>query len=81
MIVKIDRLAAEEHLMATAIAGKASVPSDVLIQIHPNPDQAMSDGPQSVRFENFRHFMDEVSSVTGLGSDNRVPLRAQSSGV
>ncbi|MCX8250943.1 MAG: hypothetical protein OTJ98_03720 [Dehalococcoidia bacterium] len=71
----------EEQLMATDIAVKAAGTDGLLIAGHPKPDQAMSDGPQSVTFENSRHFMDGVRSVTGVGSDNRVPLRAQSLGV
>ena len=52
-------------------------PRRLLIEVHPNPDHAMSDGPQSVTFENFRRLMDGVRNVAGVGADNRVPLRAQ----
>ena len=42
-----------------------------------DPDRAMSEGPHSVTFENFARLMDGVRSVTPVGADNRVPLRAQ----
>jgi 3-deoxy-7-phosphoheptulonate synthase len=68
-------------VLPMGVAAVAAGADGLLIEVHPNPDQAMSDGPQSVTFENFGRLMDGVRSVTGVGSDNRVPLRAQSLGV
>jgi 3-deoxy-7-phosphoheptulonate synthase len=67
-------------VLPMGVAAVAAGADGLLIEVHPNPDQAMSDGPQSVTFENFGRLMDGVRSVTGVGSDNRVPLRAQSLG-
>ncbi len=68
-------------VLPMGVAAVAAGADGLLIEVHPNPDQAMSDGPQSVTFKNFGRLMDGVRSVTGVGSDNRVPLRAQSLGV
>ncbi len=35
----------------------------LLIEVHPNPDHALSDGPQSLTFENFDRLMIRVSAV------------------
>ena len=66
------------HLvLPLGVASIAAGADGLLIEVHPNPDRAMSDGPQSVTFENFARLMDGVRSVTPVGADNRVPLRAQ----
>jgi 3-deoxy-7-phosphoheptulonate synthase len=63
------------------VAAIAAGADGLLIEVHPNPDHAMSDGPQSVTFENFRRLMDGVRSVSDVGAGNRVPLRAQSQSI
>jgi 3-deoxy-7-phosphoheptulonate synthase len=35
----------------------------LIIEIHPSPDHALSDGPQSLTFDNFRKMMDQVRLV------------------
>jgi 3-deoxy-D-arabino-heptulosonate 7-phosphate (DAHP) synthase len=71
----------EEQFIPTVIAVKVAGTDGLLIEVHSNPDQTMSDGPQSVIFEPCLHFIDGVRSVTGAGSDNRVPLRTQPVGI
>jgi hypothetical protein len=71
----------EEQFMPIVIAVKAAGTDGLLIEVHSNPDQTMSDGPQSVIFEPFLHSIDGVRSVTGAGSDNSVPLHTQPVGV
>ena len=66
------------HLvLPMSVASIAAGADGLLIEVHPNPDHAMSDGPQSVTFENFARLMDGVRNVTSVGASNRVPLRAQ----
>ena len=31
-----------------------------MVEVHPNPEEAFSDGAQSLRPENFRRMMDEI---------------------
>ena len=45
-----------------AIAGGAH---GLLIEVHPNPDLAKCDGPQSLTFPNFSTLMDQVRAVSG----------------
>jgi len=35
----------------------------LIIEVHPSPDHALSDGPQSLTFDNFQKLMDEVRQV------------------
>jgi 3-deoxy-7-phosphoheptulonate synthase len=68
-------------VLPMGVAAVAAGADGLLIEVHSNPDHAMSDGPQSVTFENFRHLMDGVRSVSDVGAGNRIPLRAQSQSV
>ena len=70
------------HLvLPMGVAAIAAGADGLLVEVHPNPDHAMSDGPQSLTFENFATLMNGVQSVAPIGSSNRVPLRAQPIGV
>lgn len=42
--------------LAALVAGAHGV----LIEVHPEPEKALSDGPQSLNFQGFEHLMDEV---------------------
>ncbi|GBD10943.1 Phospho-2-dehydro-3-deoxyheptonate aldolase [bacterium HR23] len=54
------------HLVTPmALAGVAAGAHGLLIEVHPNPDQALSDGAQSLTPENFRKLMDGVRAVAG----------------
>ena len=46
-----------------ALAAVAAGAHGLLVEVHPNPDQAKSDGPQSLTFENFSSLMGQVKSV------------------
>ena len=35
----------------------------LIIEVHPSPDQALSDGPQSLTFDNFSKLMDQIRRV------------------
>jgi 3-deoxy-7-phosphoheptulonate synthase len=49
----------EPMSMASVAAGA----DGLMIEIHPNPDRAMSDGAQSLNFDNFRKLMQKVASI------------------
>jgi len=52
------------HLVAPmALAAVAAGADGLLIEVHPNPDRALSDGAQSLTFENFNKLMNGVRSV------------------
>src|ERR1700680_417487 len=50
-----------------ALAAVAAGADGLLIEVHPSPDEALSDGPQSLTFEQFGRLMDDVRRlVTAL---------------
>ena len=48
-----------------ALSAIAAGAHGLLIEVHPNPDLAKCDGPQSLTFENFSNLMDQVRAVKG----------------
>ena len=52
------------HLVAPmALAAVAAGAHGLEIEVHPNPDQALSDGAQSLTFEHFQQLMVGIRSV------------------
>ena len=56
-----------------ALAAVAAGAHGLLIEVHPNPDLAKCDGPQSLTFENFRLLMDQVKAINSVRQDAPVP--------
>ena len=48
-----------------ALSAIAAGAHGLLIEVHPNPDKALCDGPQSLTFDNFANLMDQVRAVKG----------------
>lgn len=46
-----------------ALAAAAAGADGLLIEVHPNPDIALADGPQSLTFDNFRLLMSQLQSI------------------
>lgn len=46
-----------------ALAAVAAGAQGLLIEVHPSPDHALKDGPQSLTFENFEQLMSQVAAV------------------
>jgi len=49
-----------------ALAAIAAGAHGLLVEVHPNPDVAKCDGPQSLTFENFEGLMQQVHSVASV---------------
>jgi 3-deoxy-7-phosphoheptulonate synthase len=49
---------------AMACAGVAAGAHGLMIEVHPNPAEAYSDGPQSLKFDNFAKLMGSVKKVS-----------------
>ena len=49
-----------------ALASVAAGAHGLLVEVHPNPDQAKCDGPQSLTFENFDILMEQVNAVASV---------------
>ena len=57
-------------VQAMACAGVAAGADGLMIEVHPNPAEAYSDGPQSLTFENFGKLMTAVRAVAvAVGKD------------
>jgi len=46
-----------------ALAAVAAGADGLLIEVHPNPDMALADGPQSLNFDSFRLLMSQLLLV------------------
>ncbi len=57
-----------------ALAAIAAGAHGLLIEVHPNPDQAKCDGAQSLTFENFSSLMGQVQAVSAAA---RQPVSAK----
>jgi 3-deoxy-7-phosphoheptulonate synthase len=47
------------------LAAIAAGADAVILEVHPNPDHALSDGAQSLNFDRFREFMAQASVIAG----------------
>ena len=64
-----------EPVAAAAIAAGAD---GLIIEVHPNPDHALSDGAQSLTFKSFGRLMDKVSRVAeAIGRPVHAPLEGE----
>ena len=54
IIVDPSHAAGDRDLVAPlALAAQAIGADGIMVEIHPNPDEALSDGPQSLRLDQF----------------------------
>ncbi len=60
-----------------ALAATAAGADGLIIEVHPSPDTALSDGPQSLNIPNFTELMESVR-VVGAAVGKRVPGGADS---
>lgn len=65
-----------KYVTAMARAGIAAGANGLIVEIHPNPKEALSDGPQSLDFDQFEQMMREVNRVSaaihGIGDSEYV---------
>ena len=47
-------------VLPLALAAHAVSPHGLMIEIHPDPDRALCDGPQALRFDSFRGLISEI---------------------
>lgn len=52
------------YVTAMARAGIAAGANGLIVEIHPKPEEALSDGPQSLTLENFATMVEEVTRVS-----------------
>ncbi len=71
ILVDPSHATGHRHLVPSmALAAVAAGADGLLIEVHPSPDDALSDGPQSLTLEQFASLMDDVRRlVTALRHD------------
>jgi 3-deoxy-7-phosphoheptulonate synthase len=57
-----------------ALAAVAAGADGVMLEVHPNPDQALKDGAQSLTFDNFRQFMAQLTPLAS-SLNKKVPTK------
>ncbi len=65
------------YVRSMALASVAAGADGLMIEIHPDPENALSDGPQSLKFEPFAELMDELRQLHDFVKpmhENRKPL-------
>ena len=56
-----------ESATASAAAAAAAVGADgIIVEVHPNPDEAICDGPQALRADDFAEYAAAVERATAL---------------
>ena len=53
-------------VLPLARAAVAAGADGVMVEVHPSPDDALSDGPQQLRSDDFREFAGEVRELAAL---------------
>jgi 3-deoxy-7-phosphoheptulonate synthase len=61
-----------------ALAAVAAGADGLLIEVHPNPDLALADGPQSLNFDSFRLFMAQLLPIAKARNRKLATLSAKS---
>jgi 3-deoxy-7-phosphoheptulonate synthase len=61
-----------------ALAAIAAGADGLLIEVHPNPDLALADGPQSLNFDSFRLLMSQLLPIAKARNRKLVTLGARS---
>jgi 3-deoxy-7-phosphoheptulonate synthase len=62
-----------------ALAAVAAGADGLMIEVHPNPDQALKDGAQSLTFDNFRQFMVQLAPLASA-LNKKLPAKLEERG-
>ena len=67
VIVDPSHAAGVRSLVPVLSRAAVAVGADgLLVEVHPSPDEAMSDGPQSLTFRDFRDMMDDLQPYLAI---------------
>jgi 3-deoxy-7-phosphoheptulonate synthase len=61
-----------DHVPAMSLAALASGADGLLIEVHPSPDKAMSDGAQSMDFDGFSKLLQQIDALCAVLGRRRV---------
>jgi 3-deoxy-7-phosphoheptulonate synthase len=74
VIVDPSHAAGVRCLVPVLARAAAVVGADgILVEVHPSPDQALSDGAQSLTFRNFRDMMDDLQPYLAIRDAQTAP--------
>ncbi|MBL7209854.1 MAG: 3-deoxy-7-phosphoheptulonate synthase [Dehalococcoidia bacterium] len=62
---------------AMALAAVAAGADGIMVEVHPHPDLALKDGPQSLTFENFQRLMSQLKPVAAAVGRSLASLSAR----
>jgi 3-deoxy-7-phosphoheptulonate synthase len=68
-----------ELVMPLSLAAAAVGADGVIVEVHPNPDEAICDGPQALRAEDFAAYaqaVERAAALTGKALSGREPALA-----
>ncbi len=67
VIVDPSHAAGRRDLVAPLSLGAAAVGADgIIVEVHPNPDEAICDGPQQLRADDFAEYSRTVMQAAAL---------------
>jgi 3-deoxy-7-phosphoheptulonate synthase len=65
-----------ELVVPMALAAVAAGAQGIMVEVHPHPDKAMSDGPQQLTPEAFRMMMEELAPIAAaVGRELAAPRK------
>jgi len=59
-----------------ALSGLTAGADGLMVEVHPKPEEALSDGPQSLTFDMFAHMMGDITAITNAIRERRSQLKA-----
>lgn len=66
-----------EYVTAVARAGIAAGADGLIVEVHPNPSEALSDGGQSLKPDRFVGLMQEIDAVAAAVGRSMEPIQSQ----
>ncbi len=55
-----------EYVIPMSMASIAAGADGIMIEIHPNPEKALSDGKQSLKFEDFKKLLEKIYKISNV---------------
>lgn len=57
-----------QYILPLSLAAIAAGADGILVEVHPNPAEALSDGTQSLKFDNFKELMEKLRTIAPVVS-------------
>jgi len=63
---RVDAAGRRELVLPLSLAAAAAGADGIIVEVHPNPDEAICDGPQALRTEDFAEYTLAVERAAAL---------------